>query len=102
MTGGLSSRWDIVDWSLDRLGLTSGFVPDKVSEELDFLCLHLYPENGKLDEQLAMLKGFAAVGKRQTGRHRRDVSAEVFAGADDRVLGTLARARDWLDQFLLG
>ena len=53
----------LVDWSLDRPGLTSGFVPDKVSEELDFLCIHLYPENGKLDEQLATLKGFAAVGK---------------------------------------
>lgn len=53
----------LVDWSLDRPGLTSGFVPDKVSEELDFLCVHLYPENGKLDEQLATLKDFAAVGK---------------------------------------
>lgn len=53
----------LVDWSLDRPGLTSGFVPDKVSEELDFLCIHLYPENGKLDEQLATLKSFAAVGK---------------------------------------
>lgn len=53
----------LVDWSLDRPGLTSGFVPDKVADELDFLCIHLYPESGKLDEQLATLKGFAAVGK---------------------------------------
>lgn len=53
----------LVDWSLDRPGLTSGFVPDKVAEDLDFLCIHLYPENGKLDEQLATLKSFAAVGK---------------------------------------
>lgn len=53
----------LVDWSLDRPGLTSGFVPDKVSEELDFLCIHLYPENGKLEEQLAVLQAFAAVGK---------------------------------------
>lgn len=53
----------LVDWSLDRPGLTSGFVPDQLSEELDFLCIHLYPENGKFDEQLATLKAFAAVGK---------------------------------------
>ncbi len=53
----------LVDWSLDRPGLTSGFVPSKVSEDLDFLCIHLYPENGKLDEQLATLKAFSAVGK---------------------------------------
>ena len=31
--------------------------------ELDFLCIHLYPENGKLDDQLATLKDFADVGK---------------------------------------
>lgn len=53
----------LVDWSLDRPGLTSGFVPDKISGDLDFLCIHLYPENGKLEEQLATLKGFAAAGK---------------------------------------
>ena len=52
----------LVDWSLDRPGLTSGFVPAKVAEPLDFLCVHLYPENGKLDEELETLEGFA-VGK---------------------------------------
>jgi hypothetical protein len=52
----------LVDWSLDRKGLTSGFVPEKVAEELDFLCVHLYPEAGKVDEALKTLAGFA-VGK---------------------------------------
>jgi hypothetical protein len=52
----------LVDWSLDRKGLTSGFVPEKVAPELDFLCVHLYPESKKLDESLETLKGFA-VGK---------------------------------------
>ena len=52
----------LVDWSLDAKGLTSGFVPDKVTEKLDFLCVHLYPESGKLDEAAKTLKGFA-VGK---------------------------------------
>ncbi|HMP57771.1 MAG TPA: cellulase family glycosylhydrolase [Gemmatales bacterium] len=52
----------LVDWSLDRKGLTSGFVPEKVTEKLDFVSVHLYPETGKLDEATQTLKGFA-VGK---------------------------------------
>lgn len=52
----------LVDWSLDRKGLTSGFVPEKVCGPLDFVCVHLYPEAGKLDAAAATLKGFA-VGK---------------------------------------
>jgi hypothetical protein len=52
----------LVDWSLDRPGLTSGFLPDKIAAELDFISVHIYPEKGKLDEALATLKGFA-VGK---------------------------------------
>jgi hypothetical protein len=53
----------MVDWSLDRPGLTSGFVPAKVSDKLDFLCVHIYPEKGKVDQALATLAGFAEVGK---------------------------------------
>jgi hypothetical protein len=52
----------LVDWSLDRKGLTSGFVPEKVCAKLDFVCVHLYPESGKLDEAAKTLKGFS-VGK---------------------------------------
>ena len=52
----------LVDWSLDRPGLTSGFVPHVVVEHVDFLCIHLYPEKGKLDEALKTLAGFS-VGK---------------------------------------
>ena len=52
----------LVDWSLDRKGLTSGFVPEKIASDLDFLCVHLYPETGKLGEALETLKGFS-VGK---------------------------------------
>lgn len=53
----------LVDWSLDRPGLTSGFVPEKVAPELDFLCIHLYPKKGKLAEDIDTLKGFAKAGK---------------------------------------
>ncbi len=52
----------LVDWSLDRPGLTSGFVPQKIATELDFIAVHLYPKGGKLDEALATLRGFN-VGK---------------------------------------
>ena len=53
----------LVPWSLDRPGLTSGFVPDCIAEDLDFIAVHLYPETGKIEEALATLQGFAAVGK---------------------------------------
>jgi len=52
----------LVPWSLDRPGLTSGFVPEKIAGELDFLSVHIYPEKGKVDEAIQTLKGFA-VGK---------------------------------------
>ncbi len=52
----------MVDWSLDRPGLTSGFVPSKVAGDLDFLCVHLYPQKGKRDEALKTLEGFS-IGK---------------------------------------
>lgn len=52
----------LVDWSLDRPGLTSGFVPARVAPDLDFVCVHLYPERGRVEEALTTLRGFA-VGK---------------------------------------
>ncbi len=52
----------LVDWSLDRKGLTSGFVPKKVADDLDFVSVHLYPKTGQVDEALKTLAGFA-VGK---------------------------------------
>ena len=66
----------LVDWSLDRPGLTSGFVPEEVAADLDFLCVHLYPEKGKVDEALETLQG---VRRRQAGGDRGDVPAEVLA-----------------------
>ena len=52
----------LVDWSLDRPGLTSGFIPEAIAADLDFLCVHLYPEAGKLDDNLKTLKCYS-VGK---------------------------------------
>lgn len=53
----------LVPWSLDRPGLTSGFVPEKIADDLDFIAMHIYPEKGKVDEAIETVKGFAAVGK---------------------------------------
>jgi hypothetical protein len=52
----------LVPWSLDRPGLTSGFVPSTIAADLDFVSVHIYPEAGKLDADLETLRGFA-VGK---------------------------------------
>jgi dienelactone hydrolase len=40
----------------------SGFVPQKVEGSLDFLCVHLYPKSGHLEDDLKLLRGFN-VGK---------------------------------------
>ena len=53
----------LVPWSLDRPGLTSGFVPDKIADKLDFIAMHIYPESGRLPEALTTVRGFAEVGK---------------------------------------
>lgn len=52
----------LVDWSLDRPGLRSGFVPERIAAELDFLCVHLYPKTGEAARARETLRGFA-VGK---------------------------------------
>ena len=54
----------LVDWSLERPGvLYSGFKPEAVAPEVDFLCLHLYPKTGKVDEAVETLDAFRAAGK---------------------------------------
>jgi len=52
----------LVPWSLDRPGLTSGFVPREIAGDLDFVSVHVYPEAGKVDEALETLRGFS-IGK---------------------------------------
>ncbi len=52
----------LVPWSLDVPGLSSGFVPEKIAPDLDFICVHIYPTSGKLAADIATLRGFA-VGK---------------------------------------
>lgn len=53
----------LVPWSLDRPNrLRSGFVPEAIAPELDFIAVHLYPKSGEVDEELETLAGFQ-VGK---------------------------------------
>lgn len=52
----------LVPWSLERKGLTSGFVPEKIVDELDFISVHIYPEKDKVKEAIETLSGFC-VGK---------------------------------------
>lgn len=75
----------MVDWSLDRPGLSSGFIPDKVAGPLDFICVHIYPERGKIEEALKTLAGFQ-IGKPV-------VIEETFALKCDRK-----EWRDFVDQ----
>jgi len=51
----------LLPWSKQWRHL-SGFLPEKVAPELDFVSVHVYPEAGKVDEALEGLKKFA-VGK---------------------------------------
>lgn len=53
----------LVPWSLDRPGLTSGFDPQQVADDLDFISVHFYPEQGKVDDAVKTLKGFASTPK---------------------------------------
>ena len=51
----------LLPW-VPQWGFLSGFIPEKVAPELDFMCVHIYPESGKAPEAIAGLRKFA-VGK---------------------------------------
>jgi sugar phosphate isomerase/epimerase len=50
----------LVPWSLKRPGLDSGFHPEAIVGDLDFISVHLYPGKGKAAETMETLRGFAA------------------------------------------
>jgi hypothetical protein len=51
----------MLPWSHDW-GFLSGFVPEKIAPEVDFIAVHVYPVKGKVADSVAMLKKFS-VGK---------------------------------------
>ena len=52
----------MLPWTADNPALASGFEPKTVAPEVDFFCVHIYPESNKTQDSLEMLKGFS-VGK---------------------------------------
>jgi len=48
----------LVDWSLDRPGLTSGFVPHTIASHLDFVSVHIYPDSKNPSAANSLLDGF--------------------------------------------
>lgn len=52
----------LVDWSLDGPGMTSGFIPSEIVDEVDYIGAHLYPVSGDPLAMIEQLKGFL-VGK---------------------------------------
>ncbi|MFN7877112.1 MAG: cellulase family glycosylhydrolase [Pirellula sp.] len=48
----------LVDWSLNRPGLTSGFEPEQIVEHVDFIAMHLYPQSDQLEKNAETLRGF--------------------------------------------
>jgi hypothetical protein len=88
----------LVDWSLDRPGLTSGFVPTEIAGELDFLAVHV-PRGGEAGRRPGDAAG---VRRRQAGGSRGDVPAEVLPGGSGGVHRPGRAARRRVDQLLLG
>ena len=73
-------------------GLTSGFVPDKIADDLDFISVHLYPEGGQGQRGAGDARGLRG---RQAGGDRGDVSRcrariEELRGVHRRIEGHAA------------
>ena len=90
----------LVDWSLDRPGLTSGFVPQQVAEPLDFVAVHVYPETGQGHGGAGDGQGLLGVGKPVVIEETFPLKCS-FDG-DDAVPHRIARLGRRLDQLLLG
>ncbi|MBA4018089.1 MAG: hypothetical protein C0483_13030 [Pirellula sp.] len=84
----------LVDWSLDRPGLSSGFIPQQVCGPLDFVAVHLYPKSGKVDEAIATLQGFD-IGKPIVIEELFPLACSV-AELDDFVTRSKPPAAGWI------
>ena len=49
----------LLPW-VEGWGYFSGFVPAEVGRQLDFVCVHIYPEAGKVDKAIEITRRFAA------------------------------------------
>ena len=56
-------------------GHLSGFIPETVAPELDFISVHIYPEKGKVDDAIVDPQ---EVRRRQAGRRRGDLRPHLL------------------------
>jgi hypothetical protein len=89
----------LVDWSLDRKGLTSGFVLEKVADDLDFVSVHLYPKKGQGRRGAQDAGGLCG---RQAGAGRGDVPPGLFPEGTGGLHRGVEEARRRLARLLLG
>jgi hypothetical protein len=78
-------------------GFLSGFVPEKVAPDLDFISVHIYPEKGKVDEAIATLKRFD-VGKPVVVEETFNLSCST-AEAEDFIKKSRPIARGWMGHY---
>jgi len=79
-------------------GHLSGFIPETVAPDLDFLAVHLYPETGKVPEALDNLKRFAMKGKPLVVEETFPLSCPP-ADLRQFLLASRATARGWLGHY---
>ena len=78
-------------------GHLSGFLPETVAPELDFVSVHIYPEKGKVDEALAGLKRFD-VGKPVVIEETFPLSCST-PELEDFLARSRPMARGWMGHF---
>ena len=78
-------------------GHLSGFVPETVAPELDFLSVHIYPEKGKVGDAIAILKHFEA-GKPIVIEETFNLSCST-AEAEDFIQQSRPIARGWMGHY---
>jgi hypothetical protein len=83
--------------STPEWGHFSGFTPQKVAGELDFVCVHVYPKAGKVDEAVKMLEQFA-VGKPVVVEETFPLSCSA-AELKQFLLGSRKTARGWIGHY---
>lgn len=84
--------------STPKWGFLSGFIPVKVAPEMDFVCVHVYPETGKPAEALKVVKDFA-VGKPLVIEETFPMSCSV-GELKEFLLASRGQAVGWVGHYL--
>ncbi len=62
-----------------QLGYFSGFGPDAVAADVDFVSVHIYPEQGKIADAVSIVADYAATGKPVVVEE----TSQLYAGTSD-------------------